>query len=114
MRAAIIVILTLSGATTPALANEAFVSQMGAARQIAGSIQPTMRDAVSAARIASPIRLTALAAPTSTTPTQNSNVSFVAQTGTNNLATVAQTGGNNMSFVVQNGTGNRAIVSQRH
>jgi hypothetical protein len=115
MRTPIIILATLLCATaTRSSASEAFVSQIGAARQLAPIVQSMMRDAVSAAKIASPIKPSALTAAASTTSAQNTNVSLIAQSGTNNLATLAQAGGNNTSTIMQNGTGNRAIVSQRH
>jgi len=114
MRTPIIILVSLLCATaTPSSASEAFVSQIGAARPLAAMVQSTMRDAASAARVASPIRLSAVTAAASTTPAQNANVSLVAQSGTNNLATLTQVGGNNTSTIMQNGTGNQAIVSQR-
>src|SRR3569833_2712058 len=114
MRTPIIILASLLCATaTPSSASEAFVSQIGAARPLAAMVQSTMRDAASAARVASPIRLSAVTAAASTTPAQKTNDSLVAQSGTYILATLTQVGGNNTSTIMQNGTGNQAIVSQR-
>ena len=92
----------LIGASAPAAAGEAFVSQIGGARKFAGGFKSMLGDAVSAAKIAAPIKVHAFP-----------NVSSVTQVGNNNYAMVAQTGGNNLSAVAQQGSGNQAIVSQR-
>lgn len=113
MRASIVILVTLlTAANAPASAGEAFVSQIGGARQFAG-VASAVRDAVSAARIAAPVRFAAPSVPSPNTLPPNANVSSVTQVGTNNYAMVAQTGGNNLSTVVQQGSGNQAIVSQR-
>jgi hypothetical protein len=113
MRTPIIILASLLCATaTRSSAREAFVSQIGAARSLAPIVQSAMRDAASAAKVASPIKPSALTA-TAATSAPNTNVSLIAQSGTNNLATLAQVGGNNISTIMQNGTGNQAIVSQR-
>jgi hypothetical protein len=103
----------LTAANTPASAGEAFVSQIGGARQFAGDFRSSIRDSVSAARIAAPVKFSAPAAAQPTTLPPNANVSSVTQVGTNNFAMVAQTGGNNLSTIVQQGSGNQAIVNQR-
>jgi hypothetical protein len=113
MRTHIVVLAALlTAATTPSLAGEAFVSQIGSTRQLAGNFKwPTAP--ASAAKIAAPVKVNAFAAATPNTLPPNANVSSVTQVGTNNFAMVAQTGGNNLSAVVQQGSGNQAIVNQR-
>ena len=113
MRKHIVVLAALlTAATTPSLAGEVFVSQIGGARHLAGGFKwPTAPG--SAAKIAAPIKVNAFAAAAPNTLPPNANVSSVTQIGTNNFAMVAQTGGNNLSAVVQQGSGNQAIVSQR-
>jgi hypothetical protein len=113
MRTHIVVLAAvLTAAATPSLAGEVFVSQIGAARQLAGSFKSPL-DPGSAAKIAAPVKVNAFAAATPNTLPPNTNVSSVTQIGTNNFAMVAQTGGNNLSTVVQQGSGNQAIVNQR-
>jgi hypothetical protein len=113
MRTHIVVLAALlTAATTPSLAGEAFVSQIGGTRQLAGNFKwPTAP--ASAAKIAAPVKVNAFAAATPNTLPPNANVSSVTQVGTNNFAMVAQTGGNNLSAIVQQGSGNQAIVNQR-
>lgn len=113
MRTHIVVLAAvLAAANTPSVAGEAFVPQIGGARQTAGSLKwPTAPG--SAAKIAAPIKVNAFAAATPNTLPPNANVSSVTQVGTNNFAMVAQTGGNNFSAIVQQGSGNQAIVNQR-
>ncbi|NOJ47667.1 curlin repeat-containing protein [Bradyrhizobium archetypum] len=113
MRTHIVVLATLlTAANTPSLAGEAFVSQIGGARQPAGNFE-WPKEPVSSAKIAVPVKVNAFAAAGPTTLPPNANVSSVTQVGTNNFAMVAQTGGNNLSTIVQQGTGNQAIVNQR-
>jgi len=113
MRKHIVVLAALlTTATTPSLAGEVFVSQIGGIRQTAGSFK-SMTDPGLAAKIAAPVKVNALAAATPNRLPPNANVSSVTQIGTNNFAMVAQTGGNNLSAVVQQGSGNQAIVSQK-
>lgn len=108
----VILAAVLAAASTPSMAGEVFVPQIGGSRQFAGNFKwPT--EVISAAKVAAPIKVNALAAATSNTLPPNANVSSVTQVGTNNFAMVAQTGGNNLSAVVQQGSGNQAIVSQR-
>ncbi|KRR03126.1 curlin repeat-containing protein [Bradyrhizobium valentinum] len=113
MRTHILVLAALlTAANTPSLAGEVFIPQIGGGRQMAGSFKwPT--EAVSAAKIAAPVKANAFAAAAPTTLPPNANVSSVTQVGTNNFAMVAQTGGNNLSAIVQQGAGNQAIVNQR-
>lgn len=114
MRTCTVVLATLLiGAAASASAGEAFVSQIGGARKFAGSFKPMLGDAVSAAKIAAPIKVNAFPAAMPTTLPPNANVSSVTQIGNNNYAMVAQTGGNNLSAVAQQGFGNQAIVNQR-
>ena len=95
-------------------AGEAFVSQIGGcARHFAGNFRSTLGDAVSAAKIAAPIKVNAFPATIPTTLPPNASVSSVTQIGNNNYAMVAQTGGNNLSAIAQQGSGNQAIVNQR-
>ncbi|NOJ43679.1 curlin repeat-containing protein [Bradyrhizobium australiense] len=113
MRAHIVVLAALlTAANTPSLAGEAFVPQIGGARQLAGNFK-WPKEPVSAAKIAAPVKVNAVAAAATTTSPPNANVSSVTQVGTNNFAMVAQTGGNNFSAIVQQGVGNQAIVNQR-
>ncbi|WOH68024.1 curlin repeat-containing protein [Bradyrhizobium sp. BWA-3-5] len=108
----LILAAVLAAANTPSLAGEVFVPQIGGNRQLASGFKwPT--DVISAAKVAAPIKVNALAAATSNALPPNANVSSVTQVGTNNFAMVAQTGGNNLSAVVQQGSGNQAIVTQR-
>jgi Curlin associated repeat len=113
MRKHIVVLAALlTAATTPSLAGEVFVSQIGGSRHTAGGFKwPT--DVFSAAKVAAPIKVNAPTVATPNTLPPNANVSSVTQIGTNNFAMVAQTGGNNLSTVVQQGSGNQAIVSQK-
>ena len=97
----------------PASAGEAFVSQIGGTKKSAGNFRSALGDAVSAAKIAAPVKVNAFPATLPTTLPPNANVSSVTQIGNNNYAMVAQTGGNNLSAVAQQGSGNQAIVSQR-
>jgi Curlin associated repeat len=103
----------LIAAGTPASAGEAFVSQIGGARQFAGNFRSTLGEAVSAAKIAAPIKVNAFPATIPTTLPPNASASSVTQIGNNNYAMVAQTGGNNLSAIAQQGSGNQAIVNQR-
>ena len=114
MRKYTVVLATLLiGASAPAAAGEAFVSQIGGARKFAGGFKSMLGDAVSAAKIAAPIKVNAFPASMPTTLPPNANVSSVTQVGNNNYAMVAQTGGNNLSDIAQQGSGNQAIVHQR-
>ena len=108
----VIIAAVLTAATTPGLAGEVFVSQIGGSRHTAGGFKwPT--EVFSAAKVAAPIKVNAPTIATANTLPPNANVSSVTQIGTNNFAMVAQTGGNNLSAVVQQGSGNQAIVTQR-
>jgi hypothetical protein len=109
-----VLVALLIGASTPSLAGEAFVSQIGGKQKFAGNFRSMLADAVSAAKIAAPIKVNAFPATLPTTLPPNANVSSVTQIGNNNYAMVAQTGGNNLSAIAQQGSGNQAIVSQRH
>jgi hypothetical protein len=109
----VVLVALLIGASTPSLAGEAFVSQIGGKQKFAGNFRSMLADTVSAAKIAAPIKVNAFPAALPTTLPPNANVSSVTQIGNNNYAMVAQTGGNNLSAIAQQGSGNQAIVSQR-
>ena len=85
MRKHIVVLAALlTAATTPSLAGEVFVSQIGGARQLAGSFKwPTAPG--SAAKIAAPIKVNAFAAAAPNTLPPNANVSSVTQIGNEQL-----------------------------
>ena len=90
---------------SPALANEAAVTQVSEARRV--------QSRAPAAGLAVPLDIaSAQLSPAALAASTTLNASQIVQSGVQNRATVMQSGGGNYSSIVQQGSGNVALVAQ--